>query len=121
MRPRNKYPNGTVNTEIPQKNLAAKNTIFPPNSQSAKVGQGYETGSYYTNSSMSTSGSAGVGTTTGSYLTSGTTNGITNENFIKGDPYSSKTSTNQALSSRGTTSTLESGIAYQSKIAALKK
>ena len=102
MRPRNKNTPGTVNTEVPQKNIPAKNTIFPPNSQSGKGAQGWDMEKYYNSSS---------------YLVPS----VTNENLIKGDSYSSKTSTNQALSNRGATSSMESGIANQSKIAALKK
>lgn len=123
LRPRNKYSTGTVNTEVPQKSAITKNTIFPPGYQQGRTSQGYEVGSYYNNSGMSTSVSTGVGTTSASYLTSGNQNNVTNENYIKGDLYSSKmpVSTSSVLSNRGNTSSVDNVTAYQAKSGALKK
>jgi len=132
LRARPKYNNGTVNTEIPQRSAATKNTIFPPPGyQAGKMGQGYDTGSYYnstnvsvSNTNIPVSGTTGVGSTAGSYLTStGGQSGFTNENYMRSDLYNSKTSTNSMLSSRGstTTSSIDSGVNYQGKAGVLKK
>lgn len=114
LRSRPKHSNGTANTEIPQRSAATKNTIFPPGYQPGRYN---EPGTYYNSTNVSASGTTGIGSTTGSYLTSGSQSGFTNENYLKSDLYNSKPS----LSSRGTTSSLDSGVNYQSKAGALKK
>jgi len=111
-----KYLNGTLNTEIPQRQ-PLKNQIFS-NGYSQKNynnGQDYLAAYYSSNSALTNSNTSNSSssTTAASYLGSG----LSGENFVRGDPYMSK---NSIVSSR-TSLSIENSISYQSKVNALKK
>jgi len=115
-----KYLNGTLNTEIPQRQ-PLKNQIFTNGypQKSYNNGQDY-LASYYSNNSSSNNANPSntpANTTAASYLTSGSHSGLLGENFVGPSSYMSK---NSNVGNRANSS-VEHSTSYQSKLGALKK
>lgn len=117
--PSSKYLNGTINTEIPQRQ-PLKNQIFTNNVQQKGFnnGQDYLAPYYSNNSAVFSNGASNVpsANTTATGYTAANNSGHLGENFLRNDPYISK---NLGMSNR--TSTLEGITSFQSKINSLKK
>jgi len=117
LRFRTRYGNGTINTEIPQRN-PTKNAIFPSNYLPNRYYPGQDPVGNYNNTSGIISGSTASGSTNTSYLASGSQS-VLGESFLKSDQYMCKNSSSSLLSNR-TNSSFENGP-HSSKLNVLKK